>query len=247
MGLTSAASTTFPTLPIDDKFWDSYLPPLGWRCRCTVVQVRKGKYPVSDSDAACSVGEHATSLPKQKIFRFNPGKTGKVFPPKHPYLPKGCGNCTRKLLLSYNPESDKCKGCAIITKQAVIEGREKATMFMPLEDNHIIYNNLLTSRLHKANKPRKRLLSHCYSIDDLDAAVYFWNNPNVLVEPRISILGENKDMSSPIAQKNIEKKKKRGICEYIEYRAMYKGVKWLIKTERHKAGFEQFYCIKKEN
>lgn len=73
------------TLPIDDKFWDSYLPPLGWRCRCTVVQVRKGKYPVSDSDAACSVGEHATSLPKQKIFRFNPGKTGKVFPPKHPY------------------------------------------------------------------------------------------------------------------------------------------------------------------
>ncbi|MBQ7820298.1 MAG: hypothetical protein IJ341_11450, partial [Bacteroidales bacterium] len=60
-------------------------PPLGWRCRCTVVQVRKGKHPVSDSDAACSVGEHATSLPKQKIFRFNPGKTGKVFPPKHPY------------------------------------------------------------------------------------------------------------------------------------------------------------------
>ena len=79
-----------------------------------------------------------------------------VFTPKHPYLPKGCGNCTRKLLLSYNPESDKCKGCAIITKQAVIEGREKATMFMPLEDNQIIYNNLLTSRLHKANKPRKR-------------------------------------------------------------------------------------------
>ena len=27
---------------------------------------------------------------------------------------------------------------------------------------------------------------------------------------------------------------------------MYKGVKWLIKTERHKAGFEQFYCIKKK-
>ena len=113
------------TLPMDDKFWDSYLPPLGWRCRCTVVQVRKGKYRISDSDAACKAGEHATSLPKQKIFRFNPGKTGKVFPPKHPYLPKGCGNCTRKLLLSYNPESEKCKACAIITKQAIIESRRR--------------------------------------------------------------------------------------------------------------------------
>ena len=103
------------TLPMDDKFWDSYLPPLGWRCRCTVVQVRKGKYPVSDSDAACSVGEHATSLPKQKIFRFNPGKTGKVFPPKHPYLPKGCGAC--ELKLSFNPKREVCKVCLFLDKE----------------------------------------------------------------------------------------------------------------------------------
>ena len=103
------------TLPMDDKFWDSYLPPLGWRCRCTVVQVRRGKYPISDSDAACSVGEHATSLPKQKIFRFNPGKTGKVFPPKHPYLPKGCGAC--ELKLSYDPKREVCKTCLFLSKE----------------------------------------------------------------------------------------------------------------------------------
>lgn len=103
------------TLPMSDKFWDSYLPPLGWRCRCTVVQVRKDKYRISDSDAACKAGEHATSLPKQKIFRFNPGKTGKVFPPKHPYLPKGCGSCEVKL--SFDPKREVCKVCLFLDKE----------------------------------------------------------------------------------------------------------------------------------
>lgn len=32
------------TLPPSDTFWDEYYPPNGWNCRCTAVQVRKGKY-----------------------------------------------------------------------------------------------------------------------------------------------------------------------------------------------------------
>lgn len=73
------------TLPVDDPFWDKYFPPLGWNCRCTAVQVRKDKYPVSDSTTAIQAGERATNSPKKQIFRFNPGKEGKIFPPKHPY------------------------------------------------------------------------------------------------------------------------------------------------------------------
>lgn len=74
------------TLPIDDPFWDEYLPPLDWGCRCTTVQVRREKYPVSNSEDAIAAGERATDTPKKKIFRFNPGKTGNLFPPKHPYF-----------------------------------------------------------------------------------------------------------------------------------------------------------------
>ena len=103
------------TLPIDDPFWDEYYPPLGWNCRCTAVQVSRGKYPESDSKQAIAAGERATAKPKQKIFRFNPGKTMKVFPPKHPYLPKGCGGCDR-VNLSYNKDSEQCRTCAIIKK-----------------------------------------------------------------------------------------------------------------------------------
>lgn len=79
------------TLPSDDPFWDKYYPPNGWRCRCTAVEVNKGKFPVSDSKEAERIGDKATTHldrfgnNKDKIFRFNPGKEGKVFPPKHPY------------------------------------------------------------------------------------------------------------------------------------------------------------------
>lgn len=79
------------TLPPSDKFWNEYYPPNGWNCRCTALQVRKGKYPQSDSDKACAEGQRATTkiakngANKAAIFRFNPGKARKVFPPKHPY------------------------------------------------------------------------------------------------------------------------------------------------------------------
>lgn len=73
------------TLPPDDPFWSMYLPPNGWRCRCNVVQVRKNKYPTSDSNLAIEAGNRATETAKMQIFRFNPGKTLELFPPKHPY------------------------------------------------------------------------------------------------------------------------------------------------------------------
>ena len=74
------------TLPPSDPFWDLYLPPNGWNCRCTAVQVRKGKYERSDPALAMLRGNNCTLNAKQQIFRFNPGKTLELFPPKHPYF-----------------------------------------------------------------------------------------------------------------------------------------------------------------
>ena len=73
------------TLPPSDPFWSLYLPPNGWNCRCTAVQVRKGKYPQSDPALSMLRGNNCTETAKQQIFRFNPGKDLKLFPPKHPY------------------------------------------------------------------------------------------------------------------------------------------------------------------
>ena len=77
------------TLPPSDKFWDRCLPPNGWNCRCTVVQVLREDFPLSDSEEAIKRGDESTQSIKQQMFRFNPGKTLELFPPKHPYLPKG--------------------------------------------------------------------------------------------------------------------------------------------------------------
>ena len=73
------------TLPPSNDFWRYYYPPNDWNCRCTAVQVLKGKYPTSDDKQAIQAGDRMTDTPKKRIFRFNPGIDGQLFPPKHPY------------------------------------------------------------------------------------------------------------------------------------------------------------------
>ncbi len=77
------------TLPPSDEFWKFYLPPNGWNCRCTVEQVLRDDYPMSDPALAMSAGDACTDEPKAKIFRYNAGREMTIFPKKHPYLPKG--------------------------------------------------------------------------------------------------------------------------------------------------------------
>lgn len=85
------------TLPKTDPFWDSYYPPNGWRCRCVAVEVLARDNKLSDSKEAIKKGETSTTQigkngkNKLEMFRFNPGKQQKLFPPKNSYVPKGCG------------------------------------------------------------------------------------------------------------------------------------------------------------
>ena len=68
----------------------------------------------------------------------------------------------------------------------------------------------------------------------------------MLKEPRVRAMGEGKDMQDPKAIANIEKKKKRHVKDYIEYKLDYQGRKFLVKLERMDFGQEQFYSIIEE-
>ena len=102
------------TLPLSDPFWSNYFPPNGWRCRCTTVQVRKSKYPESNSTEARLAGAEATAG-KNNLFRFNPGKEKRIFPDKHPYFPKGgCAGCSDQNLSFKMPDNEMCRACGIL-------------------------------------------------------------------------------------------------------------------------------------
>ena len=122
------------TLPITDPFWESYYPPNGWNCRCTVVQVRKSKYPETPHDEAMSLGEQATGNDTKGIFHFNAGKEQKTVPDYNPYTIRRCRDCDiakgnttlrypgypenpdspNNLNLTFIPENELCAACRLL-------------------------------------------------------------------------------------------------------------------------------------
>lgn len=105
------------TLPITSRFWDSYFPPNGWNCRCTVARVRRGKYPESNEHEALLAGSQATAGKHQEMMRFNPGKQMACFPAYNPYSIGKCRECPNrpgKLKLAKVPDNELCAACKVI-------------------------------------------------------------------------------------------------------------------------------------
>lgn len=61
------ASLDRVTLPPTDSFWESYYPPNGWNCRCTVVQVLKRKYEPTPHDTTLTPSSDVVTVILQKV------------------------------------------------------------------------------------------------------------------------------------------------------------------------------------
>lgn len=64
---------------LDDPFWDTWMPPSDWGCRCSVEQVR--------SDSGATEPPEDLKLPPATM-RNNTGKDGTIFTDKHPMISK---------------------------------------------------------------------------------------------------------------------------------------------------------------
>lgn len=106
------------TLPIESPFWDKYFPPNGWNCRCTVVQVQKEKYPLSDEQEAMNLGSQATAGKYQEMFMFNPGKRMTTFPAYNGYTLRKCNQCDyrpdKMKLAADIPDNEVCRACRLL-------------------------------------------------------------------------------------------------------------------------------------
>lgn len=64
-------------LPVGHQFWDTFMPPNDWGCRCTVRQL---------ADATPTRSDQLGDLPQLKeMFKTNTGKEAAIFPSNHPY------------------------------------------------------------------------------------------------------------------------------------------------------------------
>ncbi len=129
------------TLPPSDSFWEEYYPPNGWNCRCTVVQVRKSKYPATPHDEAVSRGEAALQRDTRGMFRFNPGIEKKTVPDYNPYTIKRCNDCDiASKLAAFIPDNEVCAACKLVRQCYRNKGEKEERA--RIEDNRKLYDRL---------------------------------------------------------------------------------------------------------
>lgn len=119
-GTTKKLKTVVYNLSVDKD--ESYVVPTGivHNCRCTVIQVRKSKYPATSHDEAMRLGDEALQRDTKGIFRFNAGKEGKTFPDYNPYTIRRCSTCPiakgekSGKLARFIPDNEVCAACVRI-------------------------------------------------------------------------------------------------------------------------------------
>ena len=137
------------TLPASDSFWDSYYPPNGWNCRCTVVQVLRYMHEATPHNEAMKRGAKALANDKKGMFNFNPGKQQKTFPDYNPYTISKCKGCTKATLKLYSGDQDSplCQECSVIRDNAKEKSRAKQAIDEALKELHELKGKEYRSKL----------------------------------------------------------------------------------------------------
>jgi SPP1 gp7 family putative phage head morphogenesis protein len=224
------------TLPVTSKFWDYYFPPNGWGCRCNVVQVRKGKYPVSDEVQAMKDGEHATLGKHEEMFRFNPGKQYAVFPAYNPYTVKKCTSCSKSgFELAKIPDNEMCSACAVVLD--MVKNKEL----------------LKEQRKEIREWAKNNLIGKTTVVEHISNPIEFTSNgiKEAINQPHRRIFAKNEAIKEIVKllrngeyiMEVTEKKNNPMVNSYHYVRINIAGEDSYAVIRELKNGKEQFYCI----
>lgn len=233
------------TLEKGDTFWDYYLPPNGWGCRCTVVEVLRDQYVKTPHDEAMELGEEATQNDRRNMFRWNSGKKGRTFPDYNPYTIRRCRDCdmnSGKGKLAFVPENELCEACRLVRKCAtggrvsdVLNARDDRKEFLELKREVRLEvgrrgvfvdkgRNYYTHRMVMDKESRRAVAHHLFDKDEVEA---FRQLRSLL--PRI---GNGKYVPIDMDRANYkEKMRKWGVLHFVRYDIEIGGVGFVLKTE----------------
>lgn len=245
------------TLPMTSKFWDWYFPPNGWGCRCTVVQVRGKKYPVSDEADAMNAGSQSTAGKHQEMFRFNPGKEMATFPAYNPYTIRSCIGCEyqpMKLARNERPNNEQCAACKIIQEGKSLKDFKSATKeaYQWISDNvpekgyTLPATNKKSQELRVSRGSLKDVVDHFRRSDEKMVIEQLVGKLSDRKYTHSALLGEGKKGDSEKIKKNLKKKRQRGVVSYNYYSIMIDGENWELNCEVFKKGFEKTYALRKK-